>query len=207
MGCLQTTLLQLPLVLQCKQSFLLTLISTAKITFKDGDVTPSNTGLRGREDLLSVVKGDGRTGLEWWAELAGDNCTQFCCSLFSVKKKKRNKTHAGTCESAIVGTCQSSPVLPGGTPFQKGGRYREGLLENPGCWDQNYTAPKRERTRNKQQLIYKDFLFSLEVPILQADQAPHDIVEVLNLAAVLIKSKVMQLIQISSHESLVPTWY
>lgn len=59
--------------------------------------------------------------------------------------------------------------------------------------------------RNKQQLIYKDFLFSLEVPILQADQAPHDIVEVLNLAAVLIKSKVMQLIQISSHESLVPT--
>lgn len=91
MGCLQTTLLQLPLVLQCKQSFLLTLISTAKITCKDGDVTPSNTGLRGREDLLSVVKVDGRTGLEWWAELAGDNCTQFCCSLFSVKKKKETK--------------------------------------------------------------------------------------------------------------------
>lgn len=48
MGCLQTTRPQLPLVLQCTQPFLLllTVTPTAKITCKDGDTTPSNTGLK-----------------------------------------------------------------------------------------------------------------------------------------------------------------
>lgn len=51
-------------------------------------------------------------------------------ALYSLCKEKKP---AGTPESATVGTRQSSPVLPGGIPFQKGGRNREWLLENPGC--------------------------------------------------------------------------
>lgn len=106
MGCLQTTRLQLPLALQCKQSFLLTLISTAKITCKDGDITLSNTGQREREDLLSVVNGDGRTGLEWWAGPASGQLHQGFAALYSPKKFQNTCRHLWKCH------CQYSPIKP-----------------------------------------------------------------------------------------------
>lgn len=68
MGCPQTTRPQLPLVLQCRQPFLLlTVTPTAKITCKDGDTTPSNTGLKRDRGVTTSCK----QGWENWPGVMG----------------------------------------------------------------------------------------------------------------------------------------